>query len=139
MRKTYEHQVTLADTALAMGSGEVPVLATPRLVAWMEAASMEAVREYLEEGQTTVGTEVRVEHSKGVPVGGLVNVAVGKPVKDGRRLLFHVTVTDAEGNEVATGSVARARVDTAKFMAKCHGLSDATASLPIIKVGPPPK
>ncbi len=135
MKKSYQHQVTLADTAIAMGSGEVAVLATPRLVAWMEAASMEAVKEYLEEGETTVGTEVRIEHSKGVPVGATVTVAVGKPVKDGRRLLFHLTAVDAEGNSVATGSVARAKVDIARFMAKCQGLSDATASLPIVKVG----
>lgn len=135
MKRTYQHQVTLADTAIAMGSGEVAVLATPRLVAWMEAASMEAVKEYLEEGETTVGTEVRIEHSKGVPVGATVTVSVGKPVKDGRRLLFNLTAVDAEGQSVATGSVARAKVDMARFMAKCQGLSDVTASLPIVKVG----
>lgn len=133
MKKTYRHEVTLADTALALGSGDVQVLATPRLIAWMEAASMESVRELLEEHETTVGTEVKVEHVKGLPVGSVVNICVGKPVKDGRRLLFHVTAADDDGAEVGSGTIARAKVDREKFMAKARGLSDQTATLPIVK------
>ncbi len=138
MKNTFQHSVTLADTAIAMGSGDVPVLATPRLIAWMEAASMEAVREYLDEGETTVGTEVKVEHTKGTPVGATVTVAVGRPVKDGRRLLFHCSATDDSGTEVASGLIARAKVDREKFLAKASGLSSDTATLPIIRPGYPP-
>jgi fluoroacetyl-CoA thioesterase len=50
------HEVTDADTAAAVGSGDVPVLATPRLIAWMEAATVQSVARFLGTGQTTVGS-----------------------------------------------------------------------------------
>ena len=53
------HEVTDNDTAAALGSGDVPVLATPRLIAWMEAATVRAVTAFLGRGQTTVGTAIR--------------------------------------------------------------------------------
>ena len=56
------HEVTDADTAVALGSGDVPVLATPRLIAWMEAATVRAAAAFLVKGQTTVGTAIRIEH-----------------------------------------------------------------------------
>jgi fluoroacetyl-CoA thioesterase len=56
------HEVTDADTAAALGSGDVPVLATPRLIAWMEAATVRAAAAFLVKGQTTVGTAIRIEH-----------------------------------------------------------------------------
>ena len=58
------HEVTDIDTAVALGSGDVPVLATPRLIAWMEAATVRAVAAFLKTGQTTVGTAIRIEHRR---------------------------------------------------------------------------
>ena len=55
------HTVTDADTAAALGSGNVPVLATPRLIAWMEAETVQTVEPFLVAGQTTVGTAIQVE------------------------------------------------------------------------------
>jgi len=54
------HEVTDADTAAALGSGDVPVLGTPRLVAWLEAATVRAAVGLLKPGQTTVGTAIRI-------------------------------------------------------------------------------
>ena len=53
------HEVTDADTAAALGSGDVPVLGTPRLIAWMEAATVQAAAASLNPGQTTVGISIR--------------------------------------------------------------------------------
>jgi predicted thioesterase len=58
------HEVTDADTAAALGSGDVPVLGTPRLIAWMEAATVQAAAASLNPGQTTVGTSIRIEHRR---------------------------------------------------------------------------
>ena len=112
------YQVTDADTAVALGSGEVPVLATPRLVAWLEAATVRAARPLLEAGQTTVGTAVRVEHLHATPVGGGVEVTATTPHEaGGRRLTFEVLAVDDAGRVVARGEVDRAVVDRARFLA----------------------
>jgi fluoroacetyl-CoA thioesterase len=85
------HDVTTADTAAAIGSGDVPVLATPRLIAWMEAATVRAGAAFLERGQTTVGTAIRIEHSRATPVGGSVEITTTPPPDIARsRLTFKV-------------------------------------------------
>jgi len=65
---TYQRTVTDADTAERLGSGDMPVLATPRLINWCERAAFTEAAADLEEGQTTVGTTVRMDHVKGTPV-----------------------------------------------------------------------
>ena len=62
------HEVTDADTAAALGSGDVPVLGTPRLIAWMEAATVQAAAASLNPGQTTVGISIRIEHRRATVV-----------------------------------------------------------------------
>src|SRR5919197_411590 len=64
--------VAEADTASAIGSGDVPVLATPRLLALAEAATVAAVQDHLEPGTTSVGTSVVLEHTAASPVGAEV-------------------------------------------------------------------
>ena len=59
----HRHVVTQADTAIALGSGDVPVLATPRLLAWVEAATVTALAEQLDEDESTVGTLVELDHA----------------------------------------------------------------------------
>jgi fluoroacetyl-CoA thioesterase len=112
------HTVTDADTAERLGSGDMAVLATPRLINWIERAAYAAAAETLSPGQTTVGTLVKVEHIKASPVGATVHVKSSRPVSDGRRLIFHVRVLDDGGEEVARGEVQRAVIDRERFMSR---------------------
>jgi fluoroacetyl-CoA thioesterase len=110
------YEVTDADTAAAVGSGDVPVLATPRLIAWMEAATVQAGAPFTAPGQTTVGTAVRIEHRRATPVGGHVDVTTEPPpAPAGRRLTFAVRAVDDSGQLVATGEIDRAIVDRERF------------------------
>ncbi|SEB92870.1 Predicted thioesterase [Streptomyces misionensis] len=111
------HRVTEADTAQALGSGEVPVLATPRLIAWLEAATVRAAAPYTGPGETTVGTAVRVRHLRATGVGGRVEVTARPPADgSGRRLTFAVRAVDAAGRLVAEGEIERAVVDRRRFL-----------------------
>lgn len=111
------HVVTDADTAQAMGSGDVPVLATPRLIAWMEAATVQAAERFLDDGQTTVGTAIRVEHRRATLVGGRVEVTAQPPSRPaGRRLTFVVLAVDGSGAVVAAGEIDRVIVDRQRFL-----------------------
>jgi fluoroacetyl-CoA thioesterase len=76
------------DTAVALGSGDVPVLGTPRLLALAEAATVAAVAPYLTLGETTVGTAVTLEHRRASPVGSGLVVEAELTEVDGRRLVF---------------------------------------------------
>ena len=110
------YQVTDADTAARIGSGDVPVLATPRLIAWLEAATMQAGAPFAGPGQTTVGTAVRIEHRHATHVGGTVEVAAEPLPIDGRLLTFQVTAIDDSGRLVAHGEIDRVIVDRQKFL-----------------------
>ena len=77
-----------ADTAISAGSGDVPVLATPRLLALAEAATMAAIAPHLPPGMTSVGTSVSLEHRRASPVGAEVVVEAELTEIDGRRLMF---------------------------------------------------
>jgi fluoroacetyl-CoA thioesterase len=76
------------DTAMAMGSGDVPVLGTPRLLALAEAAAVAAIGPSLESGLTSVGTAAALEHKRPSPVGTEVVVEAELTEVDGRRLIF---------------------------------------------------
>jgi fluoroacetyl-CoA thioesterase len=121
------HTVTDGDTAERLGSGDMPVLATPRLINWIERAAYAAAAETLSPGQTTVGTLVKVEHIKATPVGATVHVKSSRPVSDGRRLIFHVRVLDDGGEEVARGEVQRAVIDRDRFMSRFGAPTGATS------------
>ena len=86
-----------ADTAIALRSGDVPVLATPRLVALAEEATVQAVEGQLPEGTTTVGYRVQLDHLAPMPVGDEVQAEAVLETVEGRRLTFRVSVTDARG------------------------------------------
>ncbi|GGS05429.1 thioesterase [Micromonospora fulviviridis] len=110
-----ELTVTDTDTAQAVGSGDVPVLGTPRVLALAEAATVAATASRLPSVSTTVGTRVELEHRAATPVGRTVAARAELVKVDGRRLTFEVIVTD--GNEVvATGRVERALVDRQRFV-----------------------
>lgn len=107
--------VTAQDTAVALGSGDVPVLGTPRVVALAEAATVAAVAPALPDGRTTVGTRVEVHHRAPTPVGRRVDAAAILVGVDGRRLTFDVTVRDGD-TELASGVVERVVVDRHRFL-----------------------
>jgi len=77
-----------SDTAAALGSGDVPVLGTPRLLALAEAATVAAVAPQLASGQTTVGTSVTMEHRRASPVGSSLVIEAELTEVDGPRLAF---------------------------------------------------
>jgi predicted thioesterase len=110
--------VGTADTAAVLGSGDVPVLGTPRLLALAEAATVKAVAGALAPGQTSVGTSIRLEHTAASPVGMRVTVTAELTVVDGRRLTFRIEAADAAGTVAALGTVERAVVDRDKFLAR---------------------
>lgn len=102
------------DTATAQRSGDVDVLATPRVVALCEQAAMEAVAGHLGEDQISVGTRVEMAHVAPVAVGSTVKATATLEKAEGKRLTFNVTVTDRCGL-VAAGKVLRVIVDRGSF------------------------
>lgn len=114
-----ELEVTPADTAAALGSGDVEVLATPRVVALCEQAAAQALAPHLTAGQTSVGFRVEITHLVPVLVGGRITAAVALERVEGKRLTFNATVTDKCGL-VAAGRVVRVLVDSAAFMEKAR-------------------
>lgn len=109
--------VTDADTAQTLGSGDVPVLGTPRVLAIAEAASVAATARALEPGQTTVGVRVELDHLAATPVGRKVEAKATLTTVDGRKLTFDVIVYDGE-TVAAKGVVQRVLVDRRRFLEK---------------------
>ena len=108
-------QVTPEDTAASLGSGDVPVLGTPRLIALCEAATVAALEGALDPGQTSVGTRVVFDHTRATPVGIAVTAVATLEAVDGRRLTFNVSATDDEG-PIGSGSIVRFVVDRDRFL-----------------------
>lgn len=114
-----ELTVSDGDTAQAQGSGDVPVLATPRAVALAEAATVAATARSLSPGQTTVGVRVELDHKAATPIGRRVVAEARLTDVDGRSLVFDVVVRD--GSAVAAeGRVWRVLVDRQRFLEKVH-------------------
>jgi fluoroacetyl-CoA thioesterase len=117
---TAELTVSDDDTALALGTGEVPVLATPRVVRLAEQATVLAVRGRVAEGMTTVGYRVQLDHLAPTAVGGRVQAEALLEAIEGRRLTFRVSVTDSHGL-VAAGRITRVVVERTRFLEKAAG------------------
>jgi len=123
LRGRASHTVTDADTAIALHSGEVPVLGTPRLVALMEEASVAALDGSLGEGETSVGMRVHIDHvAPTAPGVGVTADAVLEGV-EGRRLTFGATATVGD-TVVATASIIRVVVGTHRFLERVDGNVD---------------
>ncbi len=116
--------VSDTDTATAMGSGDVPVLATPRLLALAEAASVAAVTPSMESGVTSVGTSVAMEHKRASAIGAEVVVEAELTEVAGRRLVFRFIARQqrpdgsarGEDSIVGAGTVERVLVDRDRFV-----------------------
>lgn len=109
--------VSELDTAIALRSGSVPVLATPRIIALCEEATCAALAGHLPDGSTTVGMRVQVDHLQPTAVGGQVEAEAVLEKIEGRRLTFSVSASDAKGL-VAAGRVTRVMVEIDRFMDK---------------------
>ena len=112
-------KVEEGDTALAIGSGDVPVLATPRLVTLLEQASVQALGDRLGPEKTSVGYEVQLAHLSPTPVGSEVTAEATLEGVEGRRLTFRVSVTDARGL-VAAGRITRVVVVRDRFVERAQ-------------------
>src|SRR6185503_10183566 len=110
-----ELTVTDADTAQALGSGDVPVLGTPKILALAEAATVGATATRLPPGLTTVGVRVELEHRAATPIGRTVVAEARLAKADGRRLIFEIAVREGE-TVVADGRVERVVVDRRRFL-----------------------
>ncbi|MEV7397110.1 hotdog domain-containing protein [Aeromicrobium sp. NPDC092404] len=116
------HVVTEADTAQALGSGDLAVLATPRVLAWCEEATCAALE--LAADRTSVGTRVELEHLAASPVGATVTATANVVHTDGRLVRFQVAAHDADGTLLATGEVRRVVVDRERFLARIPPVKD---------------
>lgn len=119
MTGTLTFVVTDADTAEALGSGSLPVLGTPRLLAWCEAATCAAIEAALEPGETSVGTRVELEHTRASRVGVHLEVTATPVHHDGRLHRFSVVARESSsGRVVGTGQVTRIVVDAERFLGR---------------------
>jgi predicted thioesterase len=112
-----EMVVTEADTAIALHSGDVPVLATPRVVAWCEQASCLVLEGLLGPNETSVGMRLQIDHVQPSAVGTAVRADATLEKVEGRRLTFVVNARDSRGL-IAAGRVTRVIVDRDRFMEK---------------------
>jgi len=106
------------NTASAVGSGLVPVFATPYMIALMENSAVNAVNDHLDEGQGTVGTHLDVSHDAATPIGMKVWAEATLKEVDGKRLVFEVAAYD-EAGLIGKGRHERFIINVEKFMAKC--------------------
>lgn len=119
LTSTLTRTVTAVDTAEALGSGDLPVLGTPRLLAWCEAATCAAVAGSVTEDRTTVGTRAQLEHVAASPVGATLGITATLTYVDGRLLRFEVVARHVEDDKVVGhGEVTRVVVDRDRFLAR---------------------
>lgn len=114
------HQVGEADTARALGSGEVRALATPRLIAWLEEATCVALAKALSAGQTSVGVAIDIEHLRASRIGAEVRCRALVASVSGSRVTFEVEA-EQDATVVGRGQVTRVVVDQAGFEARLGG------------------
>ena len=117
LKHTSELTVTDAVTAIRMGSGDMPVLATPAMMALMENAAMLAVADELPEGSTTVGGHIASSHLRPSKIGDVVRAVAEVTKVDGRKIEFKVS---AYSGDVLLGEGTHLRfiVDRERFMSK---------------------
>jgi len=121
---TASMQVGDEHTAASVGSGRAPVLASPMMIALMEAAAVDCVERFLPEGLESLGIRVEVEHMAPTPLGFTVTATAQLLEVNGRKLVFRVEARDAR-EIVGKGTHTRAVVDAHRFRSK------AEAKLPL--------
>ena len=117
---TLDRTVGPEDTAETLGSGSLQVLGTPRLLAWCEAATCAALAPALEDGQTSVGTRISLEHTAPSGIGATLQVTASAVHVDGKLVRFSVAARQ-EGKLVGSGEVTRVVVDAERFISRVPG------------------
>lgn len=117
LKYTSELRVNESLTALAIGSGDMPVLATPMMMALMENAAMLAVKDKLPEGSTTVGGHIESSHLKPSKIGDVVRAEAEVTRVDGKKIEFRVSAYSGEAL-IGEGTHLRFIVDRQKFMSR---------------------
>ncbi len=127
LKKTRELVVTDAHTATALGSGDVPVLGTPALLALAEEACVAAISEDMESGMTSVGAWAEIEHDQATPVGHAVCAEATLVGHHGRRLEFNVIVRE---NETIVAKIRHRRVlvDRERFLERVAGANGSATT-----------
>ena len=123
IKHTMSEKVEEKNTAGALGSGLLPVYATPAMILLLESACAKAVAPELEDGMTTVGTKLDIEHVAATPIGMEVCCKCELVEIDRRRLVFNVEITDKAGI-IGKGTHERFIVASEKFMAKVNAKSE---------------
>ena len=121
---TVSREVTEEMTAQRVGSGSLRVLATPALIALMEGTACELITPLLDEGVTTVGTMIAVDHKAATPVGSKVTVTAVLTKTEGRKYCFDLSARD-EAGIVAEGKHERFAVFSDRFMQKVVSMHDS--------------
>lgn len=119
--KTQTITVTPDMAADRIGSGLLPVYATPMVIALMESTSCLCIED-LDEGYTTVGVEINVQHVKATAIGEQVTCTAFLKEQDERSYRFILRVENARGEEIAEGTHVRVRVNKEKFLSKVNGV-----------------
>ena len=109
--------VNVENTAASMGSGDLPVFATPAMVALMEQAAMQSVSKELPDEATTVGAEMNVSHIKPSGIGARITATAVLTAVEGRKLTFQVGARDDAGM-IGEGTHVRYVVDRVRFLSK---------------------
>lgn len=115
----YTSNIVVEEKHLAcnVGSGDLPVFATPMMMALMENAAMKCVADSLDEGSSTVGGQIESTHLKPTGLGKKVSATAELTAVKGRKLTFHVVAEDEDG-VIGEGSHIRFIIDKVKFMEK---------------------
>ncbi len=119
IKGTAELTVTSSELAVNVGSGSLEVFATPAMIALMEKAACNCLAQYLDDGETTVGTEMNVKHISATPKGMRVAASAELTAVNGREFCFNVMAYD-EAGEIGGGEHKRFLVYSEKFMAKTN-------------------
>lgn len=114
---TITETVTRDNTADTVGSGDLPVYASPAMAALMEKAAKTAAKELLGEGETTVGSELDIKHLRPSVIGASITATATLTAQEGRKLVFDVEASDGSGI-IGSGNHTRYIVNIEKFMAK---------------------
>lgn len=117
LKYTSELKVNESVTAEAIGSGDIPVLATPMMIALMENAAMQAVRNELPDGYTTVGGYIASSHLKPSQIGDVVSATAEVTKVDGKKISFNVAAYSGE-TLLGEGTHLRFIVEKEKFMSR---------------------
>ena len=119
MTYSVEIKVGQNDTAKALGSGELDVLATPRMIALMEEASAKCIKAELDDSESSVGTLIDVKHVSATPLGLKVTATAEVIEVDSRRVVFKVTANDEKGL-IGEGRHERFIINKEKFISRTN-------------------